>query len=343
MMVPENIIVRMPNWIGDAVCGTPVLAALRRAYPTARVTAMCQGTISALFERDPAINELFRFRRAESFLNRMRDRSVIAKLRTGKYDLGLLLTHSFSSAWRLWQGRVKMTVGFAGDGRRFLLDCPLKFPKKKEHMVETYKRLLTPLGISGAQIKPRLFITEEEQKKAWEVVKRFDISPKQTLIAINPGAAYGSAKCWLPDRFRELAARIVAYDSSYRVLFFGSLMQKELVNQICAGLPPRVVNLAGQTSLRELMALIGSAAVLVTNDSGPMHIADSLGVPLVALFGSTDPLITGPYCHPNAVLAAQPPCSPCFNRVCPIDFRCMKAIQVKAVFDKVLSKLKPKA
>lgn len=336
---PEKIIVRMPNWIGDAVCGTPVLSALREACPDAEITVMCQANVAPLFEHDRSINELFLFHRAATLLRRIRDRSIIAKLRTGHYDLGILLTHSFSSAWRFWQGKVKRTIGFSRDFRRFLLDDALPLPKEKEHIVNTYGRLLSPLGLAIQGMKPKLVVTDDEKKRAWELVKRFDIRPDQTLIGINPGAAYGLAKCWLPKRFRSVAEQLVAADPSYVVLFFGGDLQKELSKEICAHLPPRVVNLAGQTNLRELMALISCCSVVLTNDSGPMHIADSLKVPLVALFGSTDPVVTGPYNQPDAVLSSPPPCSPCFKRTCPIDFPCMKAIQVEAVLEKIFAKL----
>ena len=341
-MVFQNIIVRMPNWVGDAVCASPILSSLRQAYPASQITAMCQDNIGALFAKDPAVNNVFRFCSTRSLLKAVWDRDVIVKLRAKKYDLGVLLTHSFSSAWRFWQGNVKKKVGFIKDGRRFLLSDPIVFPKKKEHMVHTYQRLLSSVGVVDQQARPRLFVTEEEKRQAWQFVKRFDISCAKTLIGINPGAAYGMAKCWLPERFRELARKLIESNPAYTVLFFGSLEQQLLVDQICKDLSPRVVNLAGQTSLRQLMAIIKCLAVLVTNDSGPMHIADSLNIPLVALFGSTDPAVTGPYFQRDAVVASVPSCSPCFKRVCPIDFRCMKAIQVNHVFDQVICKINTK-
>lgn len=334
----KNIIVRMPNWIGDLVMATPILADLRQAYPEASITAMAHEKVGSILEADPAIDELFLFSQSKGMLRHMGDRNVVEKLKNGKYDLGILLTNSFSSAWRFWQGKVKKRVGFRSDGRGFLLNYPVSFPleRKTQHLVFTYKRLLERCGVPCSETAPRLFLKEGESKKAWEMLKRFEISLDAKCIGIHPGAAYGSAKCWLPERFREVAKRLVEKNDSYVILFLGDAFQRPLINQICEGLPPRVLNLAGQTNLRMLMALISVCSAFLTNDSGPMHLADSLDTPLVALFGSTDPAITGPYRHSQAVMQRQVSCSPCFKRVCPIDFRCMKELSAQAVYERVL-------
>ena len=155
------------------------------------------------------------------------------------------------------------------------------------------------------------------------------------LIGINPGAAYGSAKCWPPERYRALAKRLLER-SDAAIVFFGDASSFQMVKEICQGLPERVMNLAGVTNLRELASLIKDCNVFVTNDSGPMHIADAFGVKIVALFGSTDECVTGPFGQPEAVINKKASCSPCFKRVCPIDFRCMKEIDVEEVAEKAL-------
>lgn len=344
MKEPKSIIVRMPNWLGDLVMATPVLVDLRAAFPKAEITAMCQANVAPLLENDPAINELFRFERSKGLIHRISERNVVGHIKRGKYDLGILLTNSFSSAWRFWQGKVKRTIGYRNEGRGILLTDPLDFPekRKKQHLVITYKELLAPLGIPVSETVPRLFVTDEEIKNAWRIVKRFDIPLDAKLIGVNPGAAYGSAKCWLPERFQEVAKNLVEEDPNHVVLFFGDRTHKTLIDEICSGLPNRVINLAGKTSLRELLALIKICSVFLTNDSGPMHIADSLDVPLVALFGSTSPVATGPYRQRENVVQKKVPCSPCFKRVCPIDFPCMKKIEVKEVTEAVIKQLKEK-
>jgi len=339
---PKSIIVRMPNWLGDLVMATPILVDLRKTFPKAEIVAMCQANVAPLLKHDPAIDELFQFERSEGMLRRMSERNIVAHLKRGNYDLGILLTNSFSSAWRFWQGNVKKTIGFRGDGRSLLMSHPLPFPKKRkeQHLVNTYKELLSPLGIPVSDTVPRLVVTEDEIKKAWEIVKRFDIPSSPKLIGVNPGAAFGTAKCWLPDRFKAVAKQLVEADPNHVVLFFGDSSHKQLIGNICAGLPNRVINLAAKTTLRELLALIKICSVFLTNDSGPMHIADSLDVPLVALFGSTSPVATGPYRQHDSIVQKKVPCSPCFKRVCPIDFPCMKKIEVEEVTRAVLKQLK---
>ncbi|MCB1107777.1 MAG: lipopolysaccharide heptosyltransferase II [Chlamydiia bacterium] len=337
----NSIIVRMPNWIGDLVMATPILEDLRHFYPNAEITAMCQTNVAPLLQHDPAINELFQFSPSKGFIRRMSEKNVVAKLKEGHYDLGILLTNSFSSAWRFWQGNVKNTLGYQADGRGFLLTHPVPFSenRKKQHLVTTYKELLKPLGIPVSETPPRLALTDQEISKGWSFVKRFDIGKEDQIVGINPGAAYGSAKCWLPERFREVAKRILDTDPKNVVLFFGDGSHKDLIRDICIGLGHRAINLSGQTTLRELLALIKICAVFLTNDSGPMHIADSLDVPLVTLFGSTSPIATGPYKQKESIIQKEVSCSPCFKRVCPIDFPCMKKIGVEEVTQAVLSKL----
>src|SRR3989344_157107 len=142
-MAPQNILIRMPNWIGDLVMATPVLTDLREAYPKASITAMCRAPISDLLKEDAAIDELFSFTQPSNrFLRRDEKRDIIAKIEAGKYDLGILLTNSFSSAWWFWQGKVKRRLGYSAHFRRFLLTDPLSMPKERIHQVDFYKALL---------------------------------------------------------------------------------------------------------------------------------------------------------------------------------------------------------
>ncbi|MCB1084917.1 MAG: lipopolysaccharide heptosyltransferase II [Chlamydiia bacterium] len=342
---PKRIIVRMPNWVGDLVMATPILDDLRSAYPKAEITAMVQENVAPLLEKDRAVDELFCVSRAKGFFRRISERSIVAKLKKGDYDLGILLTNSFSSAWRFWQGSVKVTIGYKADGRSMLITYPQSFSDKwkEQHLVVTYKELLKPLGIPVSETAPRLHVTDDEIEEAWAYVKRFDIGPENHIVGINPGAAYGTAKCWLPERFAEVVKNVVRADTKNVVFFFGDRSQKGLINQICQGLGTRVINLAGQTDLRELMAFIKICAVLLTNDSGPMHIADSLGTSIVALFGSTNPIATGPYRQMKNIIRKEVSCSPCYKRVCPIDFPCMKKIGVNEVTEAVLAQIKSPA
>lgn len=335
----ENILIRIPNWLGDAVMATPVIADVHEKWPRANLTAMCQGSSGDLLIGNPHVNEIFSFRRPNEFLRKIQNRDLIERIRQGKYDLGILLPNSFSSAWWFWRGCVRTRVGFAGDFRSLLLTHAVKYPKErgKEHLVVTYKRLLEPFGVPISETKPCLYVTAEEQTAAREMLEQHSIPKGALVIGINPGAAYGSAKCWPPERYRGVIKKLLAHPNAF-ILCFADQQGAELVNNICSGLPSQVINLAGSTSLRELIALIQKCDLLLSNDSGPMHIAAALKTPLVALFGSTNEIATGPYKH-GQVIHKHVSCSPCYRRTCPIDFRCMMNIEVEEVYRSIINQL----
>ncbi|CUI17931.1 putative lipopolysaccharide heptosyltransferase II [Candidatus Protochlamydia naegleriophila] len=328
---PRNILVRMPNWLGDFVMATPILTDLRHHWPEAKITAMCQGALGSVIQEDPHIDSVLNFKKTKNLLNN-RVSDEIVSLQTEHYDLGILLTNSFSSAWWLWKGNVQNRLGFASHWRSWLLNYPVPFPaeRSKQHLVTTYKQLLHPLGIPLSSTDPKLYIAKQEQNAIQEWLFKEGIHKEDLIIGINPGAAYGSAKCWLPDRFTILAAKLLE-NPRIKIVFFGDKAGAPLVEDICTKLPKRVVNLAGKTSLRELMAFIQACDIFLTNDSGPMHVASALSTPLIALFGSTSDVATGPY-KGGKVIHKHVPCSPCYRRECPIDFRCMKQIEVDEVY-----------
>lgn len=334
---PKKIVVRMPNWIGDLVMATPILADLRAAYPSAHITAMCRTPTGELLKSDPAVDALLCFTKGGGTKN---GQGIIEQLREGQYDLGILLTHSLSSAWWFWRGQVKRRIGYESNGRRWLLSESVRFPKEMahQHLVLTYKSLLAPLGLKVSDTPPRLYFSREEELSSRSLLWQKGIPEKAKIVGINPGATYGSAKCWLPSRFRKVSELLLTHEEIYLV-FFGDQATKDLVGEICWGLPPsRVVNLAGVTSLRELVSGIAICDLLLTNDSGPMHVADAVGTELVALFGSTSDVVTGPY-RCGKVIHKRVECSPCYERTCPLDFRCMKRIEVDEVYEAVMQQL----
>lgn len=334
----NKILVRMPNWIGDFVMAIPVLHDLRKAYPKAEITALCTTPFVSLIKKDPNINDVIGFSRDRRFFPKTSmGASLIGELRRRHFDTGVLLTNSFSSAFHFYLGNVKNRIGFHDANRKFLLNKGMDFPerRKQQHLVITYKMLLAPLGIEISDTRPSLYLTDEEIENA-----RNSVPEGMQIIGINPGAAYGSAKCWIPERFREVARDLISKDPNRVVIFFGDKKTKDLVDSITRGLGDRVMNFAGKTSLRELMALISICDAFLTNDSGPMHIGAALRVPLVALFGSTSSIVTGPYMN-GSVIQKDVSCAPCFKRTCPIDFRCMKQIsseEVLGALERILTK-----
>ena len=305
-----KLLIRAPNWIGDAVMATPVFSLLRKKYPSSSIAVLAKPHIIELLQHDPSI---------DSFIPLKRD--LVPFLQANYCDAeGLLLTNSFSSALLFYKGKVKNRIGFSTHHRTFLLNTPLQRPLD-EHQIIEYQRLLQPFDIEPGDEPPALFLHDEEKVQF----------PNKT-IGIHAFAAYGAAKCWPLSSFRQLAEQIADSYKDVDIIFFGDAKSHQAIEKTISGLP-RTYNLAGKTSLRELIASIDATSLFISNDSGPMHIASALGKPLIALFGSTNSKKTGPY--QATILEKHVSCAPCMLRRCPIDFRCMRAISVDEVFQSI--------
>ncbi|MGD2170374.1 MAG: lipopolysaccharide heptosyltransferase II [Chlamydiota bacterium] len=341
---PKNIIVRMPNWIGDIVMATPVLTDIKTKYPNSALTVMCKAPICEILQYDEDIDELYCFTKQATklFERRKETKNIISRLKQGGYDLGVLLTNSFSSAWWFWQGGVKNIIGYDCNLRNMLLSYPVKRSEnhEKEHQVVFYKKLLAPLGIEVSDTFPRLHMSDKELNNAKTLLYQRGYKEGSPLIGINPTASFGPAKCWPKERFREIIQKLIEEKNCY-VVCFGDISSVDLVKEVCWGLSDKVINLAGVTSICELVSVIQLCDVLLTNDSGPMHIAAAVKTPLIALFGSTNRHKTGPYKH-GKVIQKNVACSPCYLKVCPIDFRCMKRIAVEEVLQAITDALEKK-
>lgn len=319
----KSIIIRMPNWIGDFVMATPILLELREHYKDTHITVMCKRSLACLLQEEKAIDEVIPFDKGGVSI-------AVKKIRKRKYDLGILLTNSLSSTLAFYRGRVKNRIGFKRWPRALFLNKSVKWPEnlEKKHLVETYKDLLRAIDIPLKGFTPRILLTKEERQ---------DHVFHNPVIGINPGAAYGSAKCWPKERFQELAKQLLLYNPTWKIAFFGDSASEAMIEEIIAPLQEkeRVMNFCGKTTLRSLAALIANCAAFVSNDSGPMHMAAALKTPLVALFGSTNEVKTGPYQF-GTVIHKHVSCSPCYKRVCPIDFRCMKQITCGEVLKEIV-------
>lgn len=266
-------------------------------------------------------------------------------LREYRFDSGILFTNSFNSALMFKLARVKKLYGYHKDLRGFLLHGKYPFPSDSpKHHIYFYLDLAGFFleEISGGTIEKtysdELVVTAEEKKKASERLAGFGIGRR--FIGISPSAAYGTAKQWLPERFGALITRIREEMPDRDVLLFGSANERDRISRIIGFLddPAHVFNLAGQLSLREAIAAISLCGGFVSNDSGLMHVASALRVPLAAIFGPTKPHNTGPLKEYNKhanILYHGAECAPCLHRDCPIDHPCMKAVTVDEVFEAI--------
>ncbi len=345
----SRILIKSPNWIGDIVLSIPAIKALRGVYPDSYIAVLVKKKLADLLENNPDINEVIPYEEGhglKKFSMILRLRDIIRK---GDFDTALLFTNSFSSALIAFLAGVPNRVGYNRDGRGLLLTRPLKIVQHDNtHQVRLYLNLIKELANveithQGVPI-PEIHIKEKDREWAENLLaKHAQLNSKikrgSLIIGINPGARFGPAKRWLKMRFVELGDRLT-HELGASLILFGGPEEKDFVSGIASQIKPDqsdVLNMAGSTSLGQLAALIERCNIFITNDTGPMHIAYSVRTPLVAIFGSTDPVRTGPLGNKYMVLKKGIPCSPCFKRVCPFDMECMKMIEVEDVMNAVKS------
>lgn len=331
---PQNILIRSVNWIGDAVMTTPALLAVRQHWPSAKITLLANPLVGQLLTGHPALDQVITFDRKgehSGIVGRLR---LARKLSASRFDLVLILPNSFDSALVPWLARIPQRWGKASDGRSLLLTRCFNDKHQPanvdEHEVHYYLRLLESFGINAELSAPQLFTTADEDGAAAELLASNGITESDTLLGINAGASFGSAKRWYPERFAEVAQQL-ARAWQAKVILFGGPDEQELVAEIEAGLNGNCLNMAGKTSVRELMALIKRCNFFISNDSGPMHIAAAFGIPLVAIFGPTDHKGTAPFGCLAEIVRKTVDCAPCKLRHCPTDHRCMTAVSADDV------------
>lgn len=330
-MCPMKIIVRAPNWVGDSILALPAIASLHDNYPGAEIWVGSRDWVLDLF---PAGDGLAGSIALPNRADLKTLKGAGRELRTRSFDAGLLLTNSFSSALLFVMGKIPERWGYAADGRGPLLTKRVarRAPGPDPHQVHYYLRLISGLGLKTRPPKIKLTLSTAETRAARERLRGLGVRAGRPLVVIDPGASYGPAKRWLPERFAAAADKLRARHKA-EILLVGSSDETDLAEKVAAGMKKRPYVLTGRTTLRELLGLLGQAGLLLTNDSGPMHMANALGVPVVAVFGPTDPRRTGPIQPPFAVLKKDAACWPCLYRKCPYDHRCMAAIGVDEVFE----------
>ncbi|MFN9922342.1 MAG: glycosyltransferase family 9 protein [Acidobacteriota bacterium] len=319
-----KILVRATNWLGDAIMSVPALAALRRAHPHAHITILGPAWLAGLYGAESFCDETIVYPRS------LTDKLRLARSLRHRFDLAILLQNAFEAAAFAFLSRIPRRIGFSTDRRGFLLTQSFPPVPLTRHERFYYLELLLAAGLIPAY-PPEAPIS----------LQGFD-TPRLPRLGISPGAAFGSAKRWYPDRFAA-AAIAIAREKNFSVALFGSPEEAPIVAEVerlihAAAIP--VENFAGRTSLRDFIQLVASCSLMLTNDSGAMHVSYAVGTPSLTIFGPTDHIGTGPV-GPHARILRQPvDCSPCKLRECPIDHRCMSAISPAQVAQEALILLK---
>ncbi len=312
-------LVRSPNPLGDACMSLPAVGALRRACPAARIAVACRENLVPLWEACDAVDEVVSFAKGLSPL-------AVGRLirRRGPFDAGLLLPNSTRSALELRLGGVPALAGYAGHQRRLLLKLALRATPPGEgprHQVHRYLDLVHALGVELAPLDEILAVPPTPAPLSPD--------PREVHLGLCPGAEYGNAKRYPVERYARAVSllRERRPGTVIRVSIFGSPAERGIGDELAALLDPPCINRAGETTIAGLVEELRACHLLATNDTGTMHLAAALGVPVVAIFGSTEPALTAPIGGLHRVVREKVDCSPCFLRECPIDYRCMLRIE----------------
>jgi heptosyltransferase-2 len=333
-----KILVRAPNWVGDAVMAIPALETIRRVRSDDEICVLARPAIADLFSGQPFADRILQYdfrRKHEGWLGRER---LASELHKEKFGAAVLLQNAFDAAWLVWRAGIPERIGYARDARGPLLTKAIRVPQEGEipkHESHYYLELLHRAGWGNSThaIPPiRMVVTDEARAAAESALRSAGARENAWRIAMAPGASYGAAKCWPPERFAALADRLIS-ESGADVVFFGTPGEKEIAARIRSTMKSRAISLVGETSMRDLAALFASCSVFIGNDSGAMHVAAAAGLPVIGIFGSTDPEGTAPVTEQFTLIRENVSCSPCFLRVCPVDHRCMTRIAVDSVFD----------
>jgi heptosyltransferase-2 len=307
---------------------------------------LAKPAIAELFALDPSLNGILVYddRRAHAGLSGKW--ALAGTLRQHRFDLAVLFQNAFEAAFLAWLAGIPRRYGYATDGRVFFLTEPVAVPDGPApmHQVEYYWNMLRPLGMTGGAARPTLLVSADEERMIDVRLASAGVDSSNLMIGINPGSTYGGAKRWLPDRFADVAKRLMrrleqTERAHVQAVILGAKGEESLGKAIAAQLGGRSVVLSGETTIREVMTVVKRCRLLITNDTGPMHIAAACGVPVVAVFGPTDWRTTAPYGQERSIVREAVDCAPCLLRECPIDHRCMTRISVDRVYEAAVEQI----
>jgi heptosyltransferase-2 len=331
-----KILVRATNWVGDAIMALPALRAVRARFPEAEIAILALPYVADIYREQQICNQLLVYDPQGTHARFSGRERLAAELRAQKFDVALLLQNAFEAAWLSWRAGIPERIGYARDGRSVLLTTAVPVPKPGEipaHEKFYYLELLRRAGWLAAlpdESFISLTVSARNRGRAAEALVEAGVRPQSLRLAIGAGASYGSAKCWPPERFAELANRLQRKTDA-DVILFGTAAETSVAQAIASGMNRKPIYLTGRTDIADLPALLSQCHLFIGNDSGAMHVASAVGLPVVAVFGPTDPQGTAPVTPRCSIVQEKPYCSPCFLRRCPTDHRCMMAVTPDAV------------
>ncbi|MBF0508975.1 MAG: lipopolysaccharide heptosyltransferase II [Deltaproteobacteria bacterium] len=338
----RHLMIRVPNWVGDAVMAIPAVRAVRENFPAAVITAVARPWVRAVFRPGELVDEVIDYDvigRHRGLLGRL---VLIKALRRQRFDLGVLLQNAFDAAFLAWGAGIPIRAGFKTDARGMLLTHGVPLPRavKQGHQVDYFLYVIEALGLQVTDRRPSLTPAMADLAAGKTALAEMGWHDSDLLVGVSPGASFGPAKRWPADRFGELV-RLIKHQLGAKVVLLGSPGEEATGDAIARKSGAVDFNLIGRTDLGVAMAVISQCAAFVANDSGLMHVAGALNVPVVGLFGSTNHLATAPKTDKLVLVRHALPCSPCKKETCRLNtYDCLNLIQpmeVLAAVDRALS------
>lgn len=338
----QRVLIRAPNWIGDAVMCTPALQGIRESFPAAEITLLARPAIVHLLRHHPSLDHAIEYDHQGPHAGLRGKLRLACELKSRGFDLAILFPNAFEAALLSFLARIPRRYGFATDGRSLLLTkaIPLSPEAKKLHQVQYYEELIAPLCPAYSSRPPVLSVSKKDEEQAAQLLMANGVAADCVLLGVNPGSMYGGAKRWIPERFAQAADQVIEklgtepkMAEEVKGVIVGAPGEERLGHEIGGFMRTDPVILSGKTSIGVLKAVIKRCRLFLTNDTGPMHIASAFAVPVVAIFGSTDHTTTAPFSSGHVVVRTPVDCSPCLLRECPIDHRCMTEVTVAQVVE----------
>lgn len=343
-MKAERILIRGTNWIGDSVMSLAALREIRRLFPNAHLALLVKEWVAGMFRDQDLVDEIILLKDQESSIARI----LRTPSRLRGFDRAILFQNAFEAALITLLARIPVRAGYARDGRTALLTrrAQARIKELNRHQIYYYLDLLYQTAISPvnyleqSDFQPNIRIRARPDRieEARSLLRKTGIDGSKPLIGLNPGAFFGSAKRWFPDRYAALADRLIG-EAGAEVVVLGGKSDLGTMQAIQEEMRHPCKSLVGETSLEILLGIMAQCRLFITNDSGPMHLAAALDVPQIALFGSTDEIATGPYSTQARVIHKHVECSPCLLRECPLDLRCFTRIEVEEVYQEAAAVL----
>lgn len=338
----SKVLIRVPNWLGDTMMATPTVSAVRKMFPQTQLTVLAKPVFNTFWKEYPGVDEVIGLEKGFGGFWR-----TVAILKKKQFDAALVLPTSLSSAFLAFTAGIPVRIGWGGEGREIFLTHVVPRPQpRQKHLVWEYlelalKGLETKIPAKSVQLHSS--IPQEAVRGLRQVWADTGVPSQKSFIALAPGATYGPAKRWPLPYWKELIQRLLKARGE-SLLILGGWEEETYLRPLLEGMEPgnlkRLHLLAGRTTTTILAAMLSKCKLLITNDTGPMHVAAAAGTPTVAIFGSSSPTWTRPFGLGHEVLYKHLECSPCFQRTCPIGYKCLHAIKVEEVYSVVLKKLK---